>query len=358
MYKKEGEMINNFLSENLKIITQNNPNQECHLFPFVKPPSSVAPLEALRKSSDKAFFSIINDDGRNAVFDYGYWKERRLKGEEEIWHKALVYELSDSPNTWVLIATGATESYSYAIENYLLKRIIKAWTSFLSTQIMLELLRNDCANPVILYYSFKHFQEENPEGWKTDTKYGPYTIQQVVDELKTSEGRLGTITYREEHSNRKLTLHRNGYCKGNKLHRVLSKYVEPIAKMWARDFRLFSNKERKKEHNYKVNPLVVNFKKPAFRKLEDNTKFIRALSELPDIGYSVIHGNPYLSISVLNYKDGSSLDIYSFGQDRLFIVPQTRTTPDSIKLICETAIEVIGSAEVSEYSEDVYGGQT
>lgn len=95
------------------------------------------------------------------------------------------------------------------------------------------------------------------------------------------------------------------------------------------NIKLFKNRSRKVKEG-KIRPLSIQYKSNIFSDVEQNTKLIKAISEFPSSTYSVYHGNPYLHLSLVDYLDGSSYDLWVLSEDNIVIVPQLKSSFSSI----------------------------
>jgi hypothetical protein len=89
------------------------------------------------------------------------------------------------------------------------------------------------------------------------------------------------------------------------------------------------------ENNGEIRPVFIEYSNNIFENVEQNKRLIKSLSEFPKSSYSVYHGNPYLHMSMVDYCDGSSYDIWVVSSNRLIIIPQLRATFNSLSRLCE-----------------------
>ncbi len=124
--------------------------------------------------------------------------------------------------------------------------------------------------------------------------------------------------------------------------RALNKAIE--------DRTLFSNRGREDNQNLKVRPLSIVFPVKVFQGTENNKKLINALAKLPNSALSVIHSNPYLHASMIDYQDGSSYRLWVLSEDRLIIAPQIRATVASLERIFNHIGESFMEGNVIDFS--------
>ena len=111
--------------------------------------------------------------------------------------------------------------------------------------------------------------------------------------------------------------------------------IEGIANKAAESFELFDNRSRIQEENFAVKPLAIIYDVGIFKDKKQNIRLIEALKSLKNSSISVIHANPYLHVSYLDYRDGSSCDIWVLSENKISIIPQIRSTPAALERLCE-----------------------
>jgi hypothetical protein len=111
---------------------------------------------------------------------------------------------------------------------------------------------------------------------------------------------------------------------------------------------IFSNKSRL-ENNGNIQPIAVVYPNDIFEDAEQNKKLIKAISEFPHSSYSVYHGNPYLHLSLVDYADGSSYDVWVVSSDKIIIVPQLRATFNSLSRFCEHVFKRFQEGRLTEF---------
>lgn len=114
-------------------------------------------------------------------------------------------------------------------------------------------------------------------------------------------------------------------------YKIVSGYLLNISK---KNVDIFSNKSRL-ENKGDIRPIAIEYSVNVFDSIEQNKKLIKTLSEFPKSSYSVYHGNPYLHVSLVDYVDGSSYDIWVASANKIIIIPQLRATFNSISRLCE-----------------------
>ena len=111
--------------------------------------------------------------------------------------------------------------------------------------------------------------------------------------------------------------------------------IEGIANKAAESFELFDNRSRVKEDNFATKPLAIFYDVGIFKDKKQNFRLIEALKSIKNSSISVIHANPYLHVSYVDYRDGSSCDIWVLSENKISIIPQIRSTPAALERLCE-----------------------
>jgi hypothetical protein len=144
------------------------------------------------------------------------------------------------------------------------------------------------------------------------------------------------------------SLSREGLFKCSKNAKDFYKIVgEELVKIGNKNVSLFSNRSRS-ENKGKIKPISIQYPSNVFEDVKQNRRLINALSEFPKSSYSVYHGNPYLHLSMVDYIDGSSYDIWVLSSDKIVIVPQIRSTFNSLSRLCEHILKKFQEGNIME----------
>jgi hypothetical protein len=112
--------------------------------------------------------------------------------------------------------------------------------------------------------------------------------------------------------------------------------IEELAKKASFNFELFNNRNRNKEEKFDPKPLLIQFDFDIFRDKIENKRLMNVLNKIAYSSLSVFHGNPYFNATYVDYRDGSSYDLWVLSNDCITIVPQMRSTPASLDRLCES----------------------
>lgn len=137
--------------------------------------------------------------------------------------------------------------------------------------------------------------------------------------------------------------------------------LEDYVSFGQRKAELFKDKERSPVTG-DVQELEIQFDNPVFQSPKDNEDLIRALVDLSRSSVTVYHKNPYAHVSVLDFNDGSSCDVFVTDSKTISIVPSYRGSTNFLMRISdkiyteldESAVELVEQAQYGV--EDFVGG--
>lgn len=159
------------------------------------------------------------------------------------------------------------------------------------------------------------------------------------------------------------TITRNGETQisGGNVELFFNYLLEDYVSFAQRKAELFQNKERSADTG-DIQEIEIKFQNPVFQSTKDNEDLIAALADLPRSSIAVYHKNPYAHISVLDFNDGSSCDVFVTDARTISLVPSyigstnflMRISDKLYKDMDESTIEIV---ERQDYGvEDFIGG--
>lgn len=108
------------------------------------------------------------------------------------------------------------------------------------------------------------------------------------------------------------------------------------------------NKKEKNMQNYDLKPLALKFREEIIREKEENRRIIDSLQKLPRSSMFIYHFNPYLHLSLLDFIDGSSCDIFISAPDEISIIPSYNCTLSSLMRIFSKLSKDFKEGEIIE----------
>ncbi len=121
-----------------------------------------------------------------------------------------------------------------------------------------------------------------------------------------------------------------------------------IIEIIEKKFKLYSNRSRI-ENKTQISPLVIDLDYDVFKDTAQNNRFIQSIKKMSYVSTSVYHSNPYVHLSLVDYLDGSSFDIWVLSANRITIVPQLRASGASVARLMNHIFERFREGTVSEY---------
>jgi len=97
-------------------------------------------------------------------------------------------------------------------------------------------------------------------------------------------------------------------------------------------------------------PIGIAYDQDVFADKKQNHRFIGILEKLRDVSISVLHPNPYVHVSLVDYLDGSSYDIWVTDPSRILIVPGTKASASSMGRLCDHICDQFDEGVVAEYA--------
>ena len=97
-------------------------------------------------------------------------------------------------------------------------------------------------------------------------------------------------------------------------------------------------------------PLIVNFARKVFADPGNNGAHIDAIAAMPHAAIGEYHSNPCIHLSLVDYMDCSSYDIWVLVSNKLAIVPQFSAGGASMGGLANPLLERFGDATIEKYA--------
>ena len=98
----------------------------------------------------------------------------------------------------------------------------------------------------------------------------------------------------------------------------------------------------------KSRPVRIVYSQDVFADKRQNHRLIDTLHGLPDSSLSVLHPNPYMHASLVDYADGSSYEIWVTTPSSILIVPKRKATTESIERLCDCICDQFEEGDIAE----------
>lgn len=124
--------------------------------------------------------------------------------------------------------------------------------------------------------------------------------------------------------------------------------VLPMAELASEKLKFFTGRERRKTPELAPRPIVISFPTEVFRSSDDARRFVAVMAKMKNASCSILHGNPYVHLSLVDNLDGSSAQLWVLKADELTLVPQIKTSEAALKRIVNHVFEEWGEGNVRE----------
>jgi len=84
-----------------------------------------------------------------------------------------------------------------------------------------------------------------------------------------------------------------------------------------------------------TDPIKIQYEEGSITGVEENKRLIKALKGIKRTSVTVYHDNPYMHASVLDFDDGTSVDVYLTSDSDISIIPGFNASKKSLSRICD-----------------------
>lgn len=114
---------------------------------------------------------------------------------------------------------------------------------------------------------------------------------------------------------------------------------------------LFSNKGRE-YGSRETNKIEITYEEGAIQGVEENKRLAQALKGISRSSVTIYHANPYMHASVLDFDDGTNVDIYLKSDSEISLIPGFNASRKSLNRICDQINRGFLEGEVVEADEE------
>ena len=153
-----------------------------------------------------------------------------------------------------------------------------------------------------------------------------------------------------------ITLARNGSIRTDgALSRVFESLVLPICGKVYESYMLFRKRSQRDSPRLEVRPLTIDFGREIIAG-EEETRLVEAIKLQPKTSVSIVHRNPYIQASVVDYVDGSIFDLWVLNPRELIVVPQLKGTISAIRRLIANIFNNYAEGTVKDFAvAETYG---
>jgi len=179
------------------------------------------------------------------------------------------------------------------------------------------------------------------------------SLDQAFDWVHQNNGWFQSIQFKVKESSRILAMisvTRQGIVRTDGLLSWAYKgFTLPVCKTIHENVTLFSRRARLAHPDLSSSPLVVEFDPNQFSEVEESRRLIQSMRNLRSASISVLHGNPYVHLSILDYDDGSAFDLWVLDECRIILVPQLKASVAAIKRLINHIFDDYAEGSLSSY---------
>lgn len=275
-----------------------------------------------------------------------------------------IYEHPEYENIFCAISIEGSDFYHDALLPFFLNRHSNILLTFIGHKKLKKLLddfqsRYQFERIIITRasYRLRLTDEDKTERIFPIVGWPNMDLQEAFDWVYENNGWFRSLQFKVDGSpaSEKVSLTRQGTVQtGGMFEKVFESFVLPICSLIQKNNVFFGNRSRKNNIDLQVKPLIIDFGTDNFAEVSENEKFINSIKKLKASSTSVLHGNPYIHLSVIDYYDGSSFDLYVLSASELFIVPQMKGTVASIKRLINHIFDSYAEGVIKDYLESSY----
>lgn len=330
-----------------------------HAIPF----GSIVSLENLLLSNETLNnrLSLVNDS--SGVQLYKLFYNDKDSHERKSGH-FFIYEHPEYENIFCALTIEGSDFYHNALLPFLQNRHLNILLTFISHKALKKLLddfqsKYQIEKIIITRASYRLRLTHKDKAEKIFPMVGwpNMDLQEAFNWLYQNNGWFKSLQFKvgDAPTTEKISLTRHGLIQASGMfEKVFESFVLPICTLISKNNEFFGNRSRKANIDLQVKPLIIDFGEDNFAEVSENEKFINTMRELKAASISVLHGNPYIHLSVIDYYDGSSFDLYVLNASELFIVPQMKGTVASIKRLINHIFDTYAEGVIKDYSEVSY----
>lgn len=273
------------------------------------------------------------------------------------------------PNAFVALTIESSDFFQRALHPLIKGLYPKLITTFITHKKMrrlLEVFSNELGNRemVITRASQRLRYEEKDEKRHIVpmVSWPSLSLSEAFDWIYQQNGWFRSVTFevREwHHTLASISFSRHGTVRADAMFcTAFNAFLIPVCKTIQENFEMFAHRARLERADLSATPLVIDFEANQFREIKENRRFIQAMRNLKTSSVSVLHGNPYVHLSVLDYFDGSAFDLWVLDASQIVIVPQLKASVAAIKRLINHIFDDYAEGRLANYSEGMHEPRT
>jgi hypothetical protein len=268
----------------------------------------------------------------------------------------LLYKIPEFTYAYVLISIGNPDLLHQELRSLLKHYYHEVILSFIKSHDLIRLLEkyrieNDLDEIMITRASQKirYFDKRKI----TSITWPKSSLEEASIWLENNDGFFTSLQFKAMQLDREVTnsfIDRQGTVRIERnFSKVFQSLVKPNLKSLDHYVELFMNRGRRENKLLEARPLEINFEQEVFKEKTNHSNFIEMISLLEDASVSVLHGNPYIHLNVMDYIDGSSYDLWVVDSKQILLVPQLNSTIASLKRVVNHIYDYYAEGEIKNH---------
>lgn len=111
-------------------------------------------------------------------------------------------------------------------------------------------------------------------------------------------------------------------------------------------------RDRMASPKHVARPVEISYDQPLLKKPEDIRRLLESLQRFSFGTCTVLHGNPYLHVLMVDDRDFSATDVWVLSENRILIVPQLRSSAAALKRLINHVFETFKEGKLGDAAQE------
>lgn len=299
---------------------------------------------------------IISRNGNVYFFEY-MRQIKSKKSVEELVGKFYIVENCEYENVFTVITIDSSAFFSNGLLRFFCKFYPQISLTFITHKKLKKIMVDFRDTHALKDFTIVRTSMKSRVGKKvmSSVNWPTFTLEKAFDWVNEENGWFERLQVKAQKGNSpifSMSISRDGIVKSDNFFGLIYKNIISAISKTVHDNVVFFGKRARLENGGEIRPVSLVFEPNHFKLVEENKKFIEAMDKMKSASVSVIHGNPYVQLSVFDYYDGSSYDMWVLSNDKIIIVPQLKSTFQAIKRLINHVFDNYYEADIKEYEGD------
>lgn len=305
----------------------------------------------------------VNTKNNDPVFTVQITK--KSEGSEEKIVKAIVVKHPNHPAVYMVISDCDSDDFKNVVTKLMNKHypiVSQIYLTNNEMRLIFDKLQRESGFDITVEFSVGKKRLSGKKKKESQVTYTDQPYLEVFDDIVAHDQWVQSIRYRAEKVETVNDLElrttefmgvitRSCFFSCKKDFTPLKEIIIPHAIKLASVRNEYLKIRAESASELKPKPAVIKFDDDIFTDISKNQQYVDALVELDSCSVSEYHTNPYIHVSMIDYLDGSSYDIWVLTSDRLAIIPQFKATTASMTRLVNHIFERIHEGEVEDYEQ-------